>query len=149
GIQTASLFTGEPTWYDLGGCENGMVLDGKLSSGYATSGDGSVVVGVCWVQGGRAPAFRWGSHTGGVDLGVLGRRSSRANAVSSDNSTIVGWDEAQTGYRRGAVWQKGGEWLLDPDGMVGEAFNVSADGTYIVGTGHPQANDSAYLWSAK
>src|SRR5262249_28293576 len=35
------------------------------------------------------------------------------------------------------------------DGMAGEAFNVSADGTYIVGTGHPQANDSAYLWSAK
>jgi probable HAF family extracellular repeat protein len=149
GIRTASIWQGDTNWYDLGGCEQGMVVGGTLSSAYATSGDGSVVVGLCWVQGTRAHAFRWEPETGMVDLGVLGPRSSRANAVSSDNSTVVGWDEAPTGYRRGAVWQEGGEWLLDPEGNAGEAFNVSSDGRYIVGTGHPQANDSAYLWSAE
>jgi probable HAF family extracellular repeat protein len=149
GIQTASVWAGGTSWRSLGGFPDSPPLDGSLSSGYGVSGNGSVVVGLGWLPTGRGHAFRWEGSTGMVDLGSLTPgRSSRANAVSADGRVIVGWDDAATGYRRGAVWRDGREMLLDPSGQAGEALAVNSNGSLIVGVGYPGNTQDAYLWSA-
>src|SRR5262249_11592173 len=150
GYVTAGVWLGGTDWYSLGATEGAVVIDGNLSHGYAASGDGSIVVGLCWASTpGQAHACRWDAKTGMGDLGRLYGRSSRANAISADGSTIVGWDAHTTGYWMGAVWQNGKERLLDAEGFVGEARAVNSNGTIIVGTGYPNSDGDAYLWSAE
>jgi probable HAF family extracellular repeat protein len=149
GLNTAAIWLGGRRFYNLGGLPGGMPGGGRdsfLSNNYGVSGDGSIVVGLGWVNAGRAHAFRWEQSTGMVDLGSLNGMDSRANAVSADGTTIVGWDAAMDGYWRGAVWRGGKETLLDPMGLMGEAFAVNADGTAIVGTGYA-GGSHAYLWT--
>src|SRR5262249_42514759 len=143
------MWGGGTDWYDLGGTEGAITVDGNLSHGYAASGDGSTVVGLCWSSTpGQAHACRWDAASGMVDLGSVYGRSSRANAISADGSTIVGWDAHTTGYWMGAVWQNGKERLLGAEGFVGEARAVNSNGTIIVGTGYPNSDGHAYRWSA-
>lgn len=96
------------TWEYLGGI--GGVSDGASSSAWNMSQDGSTVVGLGWVSGGRAHAFKWKSDTGMVDLGsTVTDRSSRANGTRYDGSIVVGWQDSPTGFRQGAVWNAAGE----------------------------------------
>jgi probable HAF family extracellular repeat protein len=77
-------------------------------------------------------------------------RSTRANNASFDGSTIVGWQDSSTGFRQGAVWSGGTQTLMvDANGnLMGELGDVSADGTWAVGSGVSSNGFVAYRWSA-
>lgn len=150
GFDQAAIWLGGTTWQALGGI--GGTSGTSMSTAYDISGDGSVVVGLGWVDAGTAHAFAWDAVNGMVDLGSLGGESSRVNAISSDGSTLVGWDQdASTGWWRAAIWRHDGtsyvEELLNPGGMAGDCQGVSSDGTWIVGNNHPDFMDNGFLWS--
>lgn len=146
GLQYAGLWLGGTSWQNLGGI--GGQSGTSVSTNYGISGDGSTVTGLAWVDAGTAHAFSWTQATGMVDLGSLGGESSRANGISADGSTIVGWDQdPNTGWWRGVRWVNGVESLLDPNGWGGNAFGVNSDGTIIVGGGYPTNSEHAYLWT--
>lgn len=127
---TYNLSTG--TWTTLGGI--GGVSGTSESSGWNISGDGKTVVGLGWVNAGTAHAVQSTPAGTLTDLGSQGG-SSRANAVSSDGSTIVGWSETTTGFWQGTYWKNGVmTTMVDASGNeMQEADAVSADGTWIVG----------------
>ena len=137
------------TWTLLGsfGPEN-QPCDLSLSSGYGVSGDGMVIVGLGYDTCGRAHGLRRDPWCG-LDLGSLDAgRASRANAISADGQTIVGWSDQATGFRQGARWVDGEwQWLQGPDGPVGEAFAANADGSIIVGFGCGSLNQFAWRWT--
>ena len=62
------------------------MLHGVISSAYDLNGDGSVVVGLAWINNGKAHAFRWDPVNGMADLVSMQADSSRANAISADGS---------------------------------------------------------------
>jgi len=104
----------------------------SISSVYAASDNGGAVVGLGWVNAGKAHAFRWTQATGMVDLGAqLATRSSRANGVSGDGSLVVGWDEDATGFRRAAYWPGGVPTWLSAN--PSEAWDANTDGSVVVG----------------
>lgn len=114
---------------------NARSCDALLSSGYGTSDDGRVVVGLGWDGCSYARAFRWEEGSGMTDLGSLTGRSTRANEVSGDGRVVVGWDTGATGQRIGAKWVDGRQELIQgPSGRpVGEAHGTNRDGAVIVG----------------
>lgn len=147
---------------------SGMVGLGDLPGGQFRSGansvspDGRVVVGQG--NGVNGPeAFRWTQETGMIGLGDLsgGLFSSVAYAVSDDGNTVVGYGYGENGTPFGDHtafrWTESG-------GMVSlgalsnactgqdlcaysEAFDVSADGTVVVGQSRVETgNTEAYIW---
>jgi uncharacterized membrane protein len=152
------------TWTSLGNL--GFSLDGTAGAGYAISGDGTTVVGNAWADttGGYAytDAIAWNQTEGIMDLGTLFLgRSTRANAVSSDGSVVVGWQDFN-GPWKSAVWRKnpqGGYYpneyiLLDPQGNPSDEFNqmgecsaVSANGVWVGGEGDFANNGNPWIWS--
>jgi uncharacterized membrane protein len=135
------------TWTTLGSF--GDPCDQNLSSGYGVNGDGSVIVGLGWASCAIAHGFHWDANCGMSDLGsIVSNRASRANAISADGQTIVGWSDQATGFRQGARWvDRGWQWLESPEGPVGEAFAVNADGSIIVGYGCGSLNQYAWRWT--
>lgn len=146
----------------------GFSIDGTVSGGYAISGDGKSVVGNAWADttGGTAytHAVAWVEAEGLVDLGSLYDdmgRSARVNAVSSDGSVVVGWQDFN-GPWKSAVWRKnpaGGYFpneylLINPNGNAADEYNqlgectaVSADGEWIGGYGDYANNGEPWMWS--
>lgn len=115
---------------------------------FGMSSGGDFNVGLAWISAGTAHAAVWEGPGDPIDLGSLGTgRSSRANAVSTDGSVIVGWQDSSQGIRQGAVWRnQQQEYLLDEDGNVlGEALAVSGDGQTITGF---TMDNKAYIWNA-
>ncbi|MBL9121691.1 MAG: hypothetical protein JNL80_17430 [Phycisphaerae bacterium] len=139
GKMNAAFWEGGSTWSLLP--TTGFVsCDAFLLNGYDTNSDGSVVVGLGWITGCKAHAFRWDSVNGSVDLGSLvATRSSRANGVNADGTIIVGWQDTATGQRRGARWIDGVESYMPnyvsgaSSYVVGEALGISDNGQHIVG----------------
>ncbi len=132
------------TWTFLDGI--GGESDGSVASAWSISGDGSTVVGLGWVNGGTAHAIKWTQAGGTVDMGsTVTDRSTRANDASFDGSIIAGWQDGETGYRQGAIWEDGVQTLLfDNDGFeMGEVGAISADGVWAIGGG-----TEAWIWSA-
>lgn len=121
--------------------------DGSVSSTWGMSGDGNVIVGLGWLNAGDAHAIKWDTQNGMTDLGsMVSGRSSRANAVNADGSVVVGWQDDVSGSRNGAKWVNGVEsYILDGSGNnVGEAGDVSADGSTIIGESMP----NPFVWNA-
>lgn len=121
--------------------------DGHVSSTWGMTSDGNTVVGLGWVTAGSAHAVKWDAANGVTDLGsIVPNRSSRANAVNSDGSVIVGWQDQDNGTRSGAKWVNGVEsFITDSNGeYVGEAGDVSADGNTIIGAAMP----NPYVWNS-
>jgi uncharacterized membrane protein len=136
---------GTGAWTYLGGI--GGSSDGSSSSAWSMSGDGQIVVGLGWVNAGTAHAISWSQATGMVDMGsTVEGRSSRANDANLDGSKIVGWQDAETGFRQAAIWDNGVQTLIyDADGFeVGEAGAISEDGNWVIGGGHM---NMAWKWS--
>jgi uncharacterized membrane protein len=136
GLNYAGYYSvGTGRWTTLGGI--GGNSDTSASSSWNISGDGKTVVGLGWVDGGTAHAIA--SAPGGVmhDLGSLGG-SSRANGVSYDGSIIAGWVEQPDGQWTGAYWENGTlhNMVDDQGNALQEAGAVSADGSWIVGSGN-------------
>jgi probable HAF family extracellular repeat protein len=125
--------------------EGGMVGLGDLPGGdfgsvaNDVSGDGSVVVGSSQSIYGQE-AFRWTAESGMVGLGYLSsdeleEPESRATGVSDDGSIVVGSSVILSGEY---PWEMPFRWTAG-DGMVGldiidgHAYDVSADGSVVVG----------------
>lgn len=134
------------TWTTVGniGGESGN----EASSTWGLSADGSVAVGLGWINGGTAHATYYKNGM----LHSLGSafegQSSRANAVSGDGSVIVGWQDNAEYARQGAIWSNGQLTLLD-DGAgwaLGEAMAVSRDGSIVTGSGYSnwETGENAY-----
>ncbi|MCB9897746.1 MAG: hypothetical protein H6825_07070 [Planctomycetes bacterium] len=130
---------------DLAGGPPGSIGCGAdLSSGYAVSGDGSVLVGLGW-NGCKALAFRWDSTNGMQLLPKDGPFSARASVVSRDGLVVGGFDEATDGSRRPALWfDDGSEQILSMPGHVGEVLGVNADGGVAVGT----LDQAGFIWTS-
>jgi len=127
----------------LGVIQSGRAQSGVPAAGFtpliiagspnALSADGTVIVGQFTPTGAtNVHAFRWTEVSGQVDLGGLFGVDVGATSASADGSVVVGFGDAP--------------WRLTPQtGMVplipfppgfhsGQANDVSADGTVVVGT---------------
>lgn len=119
-------------WVNLGHPAEGCVLDGNWGDAWSTNHDGSIVVGLSWYCPG-AEGFEWTAQNGIVGLGHPQSASSRATAISSDGSTIVGfWEDATHGNRQPVRWVSGTPDLFLGN-IPGEAIAASSDGKQIVG----------------
>jgi uncharacterized membrane protein len=119
----------------IGAWPGAVAQDGFLSAAFDTSENG-IAVGLALDETGTYFAFRWSAEDGMTKLPVnRPQTSSRANKVSADGGTIVGWNDQDNGFRSGVIWRNGTALdLADADGMpVGEATAVSADGRIVVG----------------
>ncbi len=147
-------------WTNAGGMFGlGDLPGGSFSSeSRDTSADGSVVVGSGNSASGRE-AFSWTASGGMVGLGDLpgGLFDSRSFATSADGSVIVGRGETTSGPEA-FMWTAGGgmrslqELLTSDLGLdltgwqLEQAFDVSADGRTIVGTGiNPNGIGEAFI----
>jgi probable HAF family extracellular repeat protein len=134
--ENAAIWQGGNEWRLLGSFHpNALPCDHLLSGAFGASDDGRVIVGLGWDGCSFARAFRWEESTGIVDLGsTVSGRSSRANNVSGDGRVVIGWQEASSGFRQGAMWVDGRqEIFIGPHGVLGEAFAANSDGSIIVG----------------
>jgi uncharacterized membrane protein len=147
GNVVAGIWAGGQNWQGLGGLPGSSECDANLSSGWGVSNN-RTVVGLGWLGCTHTSGFRWTSGTGMTALGYLGSEdfgASRADTISADASTIVGWDRDDTGYWRGAIWRNGQESIVhqtpalccDGDGCLidtaGEAGAVNPDGSIVLG----------------
>ena len=108
GLETAAIWQSGTNWLNIGGIPGGSPSGSSLSSGWGVSGDGSVVVGLGWIDAGTAHGFRWDWATGVVDLGsTVTGQSCRANEVSGDGQRVVGWQESSSGSWNGVYWEGG------------------------------------------
>ena len=126
---------GSQTWQYLGGLD-AVGIDGGRSSAWGFSADGTTAVGLSY-NAGVATAVKWDATNGMQALqSTIATRSSRANGISGDKNTIVGWQDQLNGDRNGVKWVNGvQEFIKDTAGnFVGEASDVSSDGSTIVGT---------------
>jgi len=124
------------------------------SNGYDISDDGTVV-GLSFGDGfvGPAVAFAWTEAEGMIALPVNRPDTySRANAISADGHTIVGWNDQEDGFRTAVVWKdRVPVDIVDADNIaVGEADGVSADGAFVVGGSYMDidGNFGSWRWNA-
>jgi probable HAF family extracellular repeat protein len=112
------------------------------------SADGSVVVGR--YARATATAFRW--TAAGIE--DIGGDMDRVR-VSRDGKTVVGAALDAQGNRNAAIWMGGKNWKLlggvpggaPSDQNLSAAYDVSADGSVIVGTAYkPQSQPVAFRW---
>lgn len=152
--QHAALWQGGSTWDELPAF---VSCDSFLLNTYDINLGGDVVVGLAWIAGCQAHAFRWDPINGTVDMGTtVPGRSSRANAVNDDGSVIVGWQDQASGQRRGAKWnnlvQSYFPSYVAPGGtnhLLGEAFNANGAGDVVVGyTVFGLAGGNGWKWTA-
>ena len=150
GSNAGAVWTSGSGWQGIGALPGTSGACG-YGSPYAFSDVGNVGVGLGW-DGCSAFAYKWTESGGLEDLGQLGPFSSRANAVSGDGTVIGGWDEANNGSRRAAIWLADGTELLilenpatNPIGS-GEVSGLSSDGTWA--SGIDTQNGQAFRWSA-
>lgn len=113
----------------------GAIAPGMEVTSWGMSIDGSIIVGLGFVNGMEAHAVKW--TEGGLleDLGSTNpETSSRANGVNNDGSIVVGWQDDDLD-RNGAYWNKGEQvYLRDSSGAhVGEIEAVSGNGKTMIG----------------
>lgn len=135
---------------------------GDLPGGHAwsvasgTAADGSVVVGSSSSAHGYEPS-RWTADEGLIGLGDLwgvGVLDGAATSVSSDGKVVVGWSRSRADpiYNEAFRWTSdGGMFGLGslPGGSQGSnAFDVSADGSVIVGKAYNSLGGAAaFRWA--
>src|SRR5215469_139322 len=83
GIAYAAVWQSGKKWSTLPAPANARVLDGKSTVGYSVSGDGSVIVGLAYLNPDRVEGFRYDATSGTVPLGTLTGGRSRASVVSA------------------------------------------------------------------
>mgnify|MGYP002863741179 CR=1 FL=1 len=130
-------------WTLANGMENLGTLGGNQSVANAVSADGSIIVGYSRDSADIKRAFKWTAATGMQDLGA--GDWTEAVAISNDGSVVIvnnGMDGFA--YR----WTASG---MDNLGTLGGsqtiAYDVSADGSVIVGLSYVAATDPyAFRW---
>ncbi|MBK8231125.1 MAG: T9SS type A sorting domain-containing protein [Candidatus Eisenbacteria bacterium] len=145
GNEVAATWTPDGNWTPLPVADGGEACGASISSGWALNRDATVAVGLTWVPGCRAEAFR-AQGGSAVLLGRSANVSSRASDVSGDGTVVVGFDESPDfGFRRPAFWTadvEGPQYITAPD-VAGELLGVNGDGTMMCG----EANSSAFFYS--
>lgn len=149
------------TWTTLGNF--GFVSGSSAGAGYNISGDGKVIVGHSGLTGvNAAVGFAWNQKEGKMRLKTsIVDKQSRAEDISKDGSTIVGYQANEYGHWEAAVWYKnqfGGYFtaqrlVIDPNkgtadisNRLGWASAVSDDGKWIGGYGN-YYYPKAWLWN--
>jgi len=130
-------------WTLANGMQNLGSLGGSQSVANAVSADGSIIVGYSRDANEIKRAFKWTAATGMQDLGA--GDWTDAVAISADGSVIIinnGMDGLA--YR----WTSGGmENLGTLGGNQTIAYDISADGSVIVGFSYVSAGDPyAFRW---
>lgn len=123
-----------------------------VGEAFATSADGSVVVG--WTEASFGEqAFRWTQAEGMVPLGFLNGAGTRSGArgLSADGSVIVGASNS-TGQSDEAIrWTAAGGMQglgFLPGGDYSLALGVSADGSTIVGLSLSDFGSRPFIWNS-
>jgi hypothetical protein len=131
-----------------------QVCDFSRANGYSVSGDGTKVTGLLW-DGCEAKCFLWTEATGIQDLGW-----TRGSRISDDGTVIGGFTHLPgEGTRRPAVWPITGDIggapvVLHHELDEGEVYDMTSDGTLMVGTAYPygsppeQLGYQAFVWQA-
>ncbi|MFO0828216.1 MAG: hypothetical protein U0572_08700 [Phycisphaerales bacterium] len=131
-------------WTSMGSLPTGGSCPG-LSSAYELSADGSVAVGLAWIDGCHGTGFRWTQANGMQPLEVLANGANRASVVSANGNIIGGF--AQGSFSRTpAIWAANGQGeLLDPPNgdALGEVFGMNDSGSIWLGTW----NGKAVMWT--
>jgi uncharacterized membrane protein len=126
-------------------------LGGESSEAYAVSDDGVVVVGQIRNTSGENRAVRWSASTGLQILNGLQNIKSWARAVSSDGSIIVGTAEENVRKAFRCIQNNSFEYLAPLGGSdfnTSEAFDLSADGSKIVGVLTNLSDEvRGFIWS--
>ncbi len=147
GYEVAAMWQGGQDWLPLGSVPGSETCDAYLSSAWGVANNGTTV-GLDWLGCTSVTAFQWTSAGGMVALPSSGRgQGSRADKISADASTIVGWDAIEWGGWQGAIWRNGQQTLVqqepalccdgDPSctvDYVGEANAVNPDGSIVIGS---------------
>ncbi len=143
-------------WTEPGGMEDLGTLGGTKSEAWGVSTDGSIVVGQASASG-TSPqrAFRWTAGTGMQDLGILpGGTASWARGVSDDGNVVVGQATNAGGSLRAFLWTPTGG-MVDLGVLGGasptantEAWDVSGDGSVVVGRSLLPGGFHAFRWTA-
>ena len=113
-------------------------LGGDISTAYAVSNDGNVVVGKSKNGNDEDRAFIWIPVGGMQYLSGANNIKGWARAISADGSVIVGTTQDDIGIRKAFKWtQSTSLQYLTPIGgnhfNQSEAFDLNSDGTKIVG----------------
>ena len=149
GVAYAAIWQSGKQWLTLPPPANGRVQDGGMTSAWGVSADGSVIVGLAWVNPKGAEGFRYDLNSGTVSLGSLKGKSSRASVVSGDGQVIAGWDTVEgRGPWYGVVWWNGLERLMNPFAQIGQVEGINNSGSVIVGRGHPSNWGHAYRFTS-
>ena len=133
--------------------ETGMVsLDSTESTAFATSADGSMVVGSRRLPGGRDRAVLWPASGGIVDLPVLPgaeTRLSRAEGISADGNVIVGSCQEPANLELIPVrWTEVGIERLHNTNRA-DCHGASVDGSVVIGSRQTGAGwFEAFHWTA-
>jgi probable HAF family extracellular repeat protein len=135
----------------------GVLPGGEDSQAHDVSGDGSVVIGDSDSASGTQ-AFRWTAEDGMVGLGFIidggDNNWSWCTSVSEDGTAIVGQAESSSGaepFRWTAEDGMTGLGSLTEDSVEGVAYDVSGDGSVVVGKsiadfGGGDYNMKAFIW---
>ena len=126
------------------------VLNAESEGSFAwgMTADGSTVVGLGGISGWESHAVKWTQATGLVDLGsTVPAASSRANGISDDASTIVGWQDDDFGERFAVYWKNGVQSFITngTNNISGEGQAATPDGRTIVGMA--QEAEEAFIWN--
>jgi uncharacterized membrane protein len=136
----------------------GGSCDITSTSAYGMSADGNVIVGGGYATAcGAFRAFRWDAATGTIaTMQSWFGWSGRANSVSGDGATVVGWQVDGTGVRRPCFWRSNGtSWVQtrpsSPVGtsytLFGEADAASHDGQTVVGQATIAGLQQPFRWT--
>ncbi|MDD4848062.1 MAG: T9SS type A sorting domain-containing protein [Bacteroidales bacterium] len=125
-------------WTFLGINPDFPELNSDYNSIWGMNSDGSICVGMQFNSAWMAFPFKW-TFEGGYELLSYPEEAyaSRPDAVSDDGSVICGhidWNPA--------VWYNNTYTIISDNG--GEAFNVSPNGLYVVGS----SGDNGFIWNS-
>ena len=144
-------------WTSAGMEDLGTMPGGSYSLGYGVSADGTAVVGYGDGTGFSQHAFRWTS-AGMEDLGTLpgGTSSLMLWGVSADGAVVVGYGDG-TGFGNHAFRWTAATGMRDLNTLLADAgvnmtgitldaaYDVSANGQFIVGQGNFSGATHAYI----
>ena len=104
------------------------------SDAYAVSPDGRFVVGTSTTESTTQEGFLWSADTGMMPLGfLLGGTTSVATGVSAGGTVVTGYSYGASSYRPFRWTAATGMQVLEPGAEVAFAWDISADGQFIVG----------------
>jgi uncharacterized membrane protein len=126
------------------------------SSPGGLSPDGRAVVGSAFGLDGTFQAMRWTAEDGMIGLGtILPYRGSVANAASNGGNVVVGWgyNDIFADTRQAFRWTPtdGLQAMGDLPGGIfySNAFDITPDGSVIVGKGNSFGGWEAFRWTAE